>query len=146
MNALGIIFDSKLKWNDHVAKAISKSNTALHCIRLIKYYFTPDELLNIITGYFYSAMYYRSEIWNIPNLNKDLGRKLLSTSAQALKLCTPSYHDRMSFVELHRINSRATPTQMCDYKHALQLYKLTSLETPKVNWVDLNFQQVFSGR
>ena len=91
-------------------------------------------------------MYYGSKIWNIPNLNKDLGQKLLSTSAQALKLCTPSYHDRMSFIELHRINSRATPTQMCDYKHALQLYKLISLETPKVDWVDLNFQQVFSGR
>ena len=52
----------------------------------------------------------------------------------------------MSFVELHRINNRATPKKMCDYKHALQLYKLFSLEIPKVDWVDLNFQQVFSGR
>ena len=35
MNVLGIVFDSKFNWNDHVAKAISKSNMALHCIRLV---------------------------------------------------------------------------------------------------------------
>ena len=86
MNVLGIIFDSKMNWNSHVAKAVNKSNTALHCIRLIKYYFTPVELLNIITAYVYSTMYYRSKIWNIPSLKKDLAQKLLSTSAQALKL------------------------------------------------------------
>ena len=66
--------------------------------------------------------------------------------AKSLKLCTPNYHDRMSFVELHRINKRATPQQMCDYKHVLQLHKLINLEIPKVDWVDLNFQQVFSVR
>ena len=146
MGVLGIIFDSKLNWNSHVAKAINKSNAALHCIRLIKYYFTPVELLNIITAYVYSTMYYGSDIWNIPSLKKDLAQKLLSTSAQALKLCTPSYHDRMSFAELHKINNRATPKQMCEYSHALQLYKLISLELPKADWLDLNFQQVFGGR
>ena len=104
MNVLGIVFDSKFNWNDHVAKAISKSNMAFHCIRLVKFYFNPDELFNIITAFFYSAIYYGSEIWNIPNLNKDLKQKLLSTSAQALKICIPSYQDRMSYRELHRIN------------------------------------------
>ena len=146
MSVLGIIFDSKLNWNSHVAKAINKSNAALHCIRLIKYYFTPVEMLNIITAYVYSTMYYGSDIWNIPSLKKDLAQKLLSTSAQALKLCTPSYHDRMSFAELHKINNRATPKQMCEYSHALQLHKLINLELPKADWLDLNFQQVFGGR
>ena len=146
MGVLGIIFDSKLNWNSHVAKAINKSNAALHCIRLIKYYFTPVEMLNIITAYVYSTMYYGSDIWNIPSLKKDLAQKLLSTSAQALKLCTPSYHDRMSFAELHKINNRATPKQMCEYSHALQLHKLINLELPKADWLDLNFQQVFGGR
>ena len=110
MNVLGIIFDKKLNWNDHVAKTISKANSALHCIRLIKFYFDPNELLNIITAYFYSILYYGSEIWNIPSLNATLKQRLLSTSAQALKICTPSYHNRMSFIELHKLNNRATPT------------------------------------
>ena len=49
MNVLGVIFDSKLNSNDHVAKAINKYNTALHCIWLIKYYFNLDELQPIST-------------------------------------------------------------------------------------------------
>ena len=44
--SLGIIFDEKLKWNNHLAKAVGKANSALCCIRLIKYYFNPEELLN----------------------------------------------------------------------------------------------------
>ena len=58
MSVLGVIFDSKLNWNDHIAKAINKANSALHCIRLIKYYFTPEELTQIITSNFYSILYY----------------------------------------------------------------------------------------
>ena len=146
MSVLGVIFDSKLNWNDHIAKAINKANSALHCIRLIKNYFTPEELTQIITSNFYSVLYYNSEIWNIPTLNFELKQRLLSVSASALKICTPSYHDRMSFAELHKINSRATPNQMCEYKHALLLHKLVNLEQPGSDWVDLNFQQNFNNR
>ena len=119
MNVLGVIFDSKLQWNDHIAHTIKKANSALHCIKLIKNYFTAEELRTIITSNFYSLLYYNSEIWNIPNLNAELKQKLLSISANPLKLCTPTYHDRMSFLELHNINKRATPIEMCNYVHAL---------------------------
>ena len=121
MNVLGIIFDWKLNWNDQVASVINKTNTALHCIRLIKFYFNPTELQQLITSNVYSIMYYNSEIWNIPTLQYAQKQLLLSTSANALKVCTPSYHDRMSYSELHSINSRATPEQMCLYKHSLLL-------------------------
>ena len=110
---LGVMFDSKLNWNDHIAKAISKSNSALHCIRLIKHYINNEELAQLITSNFYSILYYNAEIWNIPTLSTTLQQRLLSVLASALKICTPSYHDRMSFLELHRINNRATPKQMC---------------------------------
>ena len=49
MNVLGVIFDSKLQWTQHIAKAISKSNSALHAIRLISKYFTTRELLDLLT-------------------------------------------------------------------------------------------------
>ena len=52
----------------------------------------------------------------------------------------------MSFMELHEVNNRATPKQMCRYKHALQLHKLVNLELPTSDWVDLNFQQNFNSR
>ena len=146
MNVLGVIFDSKLNWNDHIARAINKANSALHCIKLIKYYFNSEELTQLITSNFYSVLYYNSEIWNIPTLCPALQQRLLSASASALKICTPSYHDRMSYIELHELNNRATPKQMCRYKHALQLHKLVNLELPTSDWIDLNYQQNFNSR
>ena len=76
----------------------------------------------------------------------DLKKRLLSASANALKLCSPFYHDRMSFWELHKINKRVTPTELCNYKHALLFHRLVSTEIPTDDWVDLNFQQTFGGR
>ena len=111
MNVLGVIFDSNLNWNDQVAHAISKSNKSLHGIKLIKYYFTNSEILQLLTLNFYSVLFYNSEIWNIPYLKTDLKRRLLSASANALKVCTPTYHDRMSYIDLDKINNRATPTE-----------------------------------
>ena len=36
INMLGVIFDSKLQWGDHIASAIKKSMSAINAIRLIK--------------------------------------------------------------------------------------------------------------
>ena len=146
MNVLGVDFDSRLQWNEHVARIIKKTESALHCIRQIKYFFTPSELLQIITSNVYSILYYNSEIWNIPTLHRETKQKLLAISASALKICTPSYHDRMSYIELHTINNRATPAQMCLYKQSLTLYKLIATRIPKLDWIDLNFQQSFNER
>ena len=52
MNVLGVTFDSKMQWGDHISLTIKKANTALHAIRLIKHYFTPTELRTLITSNF----------------------------------------------------------------------------------------------
>ena len=146
MNVLGVVFDSRLQWNEHVAQTIKKTESALHCMRQIKYFFTPSELMQIITSNVYSILYYNSEIWNIPSLHNEAKQKLLSTSAGALKICTPTYHDRMSYVDLHTLNKRATPEQMCLYKSSILIYKLINTEIPQLDWLDLNFQQSFNQR
>ena len=35
---------------------------------------------------------------------------------------------------------------MCAYKLALLLYKLIQIEIPKLDWVDINFQQSYTSR
>ena len=52
----------------------------------------------------------------------------------------------MSHLDLHAINKRATPAQMCIYKHAILLYKMIENRMPMSDWIDLNFQQSFNGR
>ena len=39
INVLGVIFDTKLQWSDHVSHVIKRSMTALNAIRLIKIFF-----------------------------------------------------------------------------------------------------------
>ena len=62
-----LIFDSKLNWAKHIAIQINKANRALHAIKLIRKYFTKDEILALLTSNFYSILYYNSEVWHIPN-------------------------------------------------------------------------------
>ena len=146
MNVLGVTFDSKLQWGDHISSTVKKANTALHAIRLIKHYFTPTELRSLITSNFYSILFYNAEIWLLPKLNKILKSTLLSASANALKICTPYYDYTMSYDLLHTINERATPNKFMLYKHAIELHKLFNLQQPPLDWVALNFDQSTSRR
>ena len=49
MNVLGVIFDNKLNWAKHISNQISKSNRALHAIKMIKKIFTLTEILALLT-------------------------------------------------------------------------------------------------
>ena len=53
MNVLGVIFDSKLSWNDHIAHCISKSKKALFALRLLRKYFNFDEMRTLLDSNFY---------------------------------------------------------------------------------------------
>ena len=41
---LGIIFDSKLQWGPQISNTLTKANTALNAIRLIRNYLNSNEL------------------------------------------------------------------------------------------------------
>ena len=71
MNVLGVCFDSKLTWSLHIAMTINKANTALLGIRLIKKYFTDQEILQLITSNFYLTLYYNSEMWHLPSFKPE---------------------------------------------------------------------------
>ena len=114
----------QLQWSDHIAHAIKKSTRALNAIRLIKKFFTQNELLGLVTSNFYSILYYNSEIWHIPTLKSTLKQNLLSASAKALRVCLKFYDVYTSFNVLHTMCKRASPEQLMLYKLALCLFKL----------------------
>ena len=139
INVLGIIFDSKLQWGPQIASALKKSSKALNAIRLIKRFFDPNELLQLITSNFYSVLYYNSEVWHLSTLHHSLKNQLLSHSAKAIKICTRSSDVWMlSFENLHEMAGRATPDQFQKYKLALQLYRTFNLQVPTQDWVNVN--------
>ena len=146
MNVLGVIFDSKLQWSAQVSNAILKANRALYAIKLIKKYFTPEELHTLLTANFYSILYYNSEVWQIPSLNPQSRQHLLAASAKALKLCEKPNAPVLSYSDLHRSHKRATPSQLSTYKHALLLFKLYNSNETSDEWVNLNFKQILTRR
>ena len=146
MNALGVVFDSKLNWAKHIANQINKANRALHAIKLIRRYFSKNEILQLLTSNFYSILFYNSEVWHIPHLKPPLKQLLLSASANALKLSQRSPNRYESFIDIHKSCDRATPNQMMNYKHAILLHKLYNNNQPSADWVDLNIQQILTSR
>ena len=111
INVLGITFDSKMQWGPQVSRAIKGANRSLQAVKLIRKYFTTNEIVQLLTSNFYSKLYYGSEIWHLPTLNWSLKKLLLSASACALKLCNITYEPSISYLNLHRIHKRATPTE-----------------------------------
>jgi hypothetical protein len=86
MNVLSMTFDSKLKCKPQVSGAIQGANKALQPIKMIKHFFTINEIIKLLTSNFYSRLYYRLEEWYLPTLNQNLKKLLLSTSANVLKI------------------------------------------------------------
>ena len=98
MSVLGVIFDSKLEWSLQTENSVRKARSALQGLRIINKYFTTPERLVLITAFFYSRLYYGSQVWLIPSLKASLKSKLFSASGVALRLL-----DRdMSFRALHK--------------------------------------------
>ena len=51
-----------------------------------------------------------------------------------------------SYERLHLIANRATPEQICQYKHALLLHKIYNDNEQGADWLALNFNQNFNSR
>ena len=75
MNVLGVIFDTKLNWNAHVANAICKAKKSLYALRLLQKIFTDQEMRLLLDSNFYSILYYNSEIWLHQGLNARLKKQ-----------------------------------------------------------------------
>ena len=146
MNVLGVIFDSKLQWNAQVSSCLKKANKSLCALKLIRRYFNTKELMQILTSNVYSVLYYNSEVWHLPSLNKSLRHKLLVFSANAIKMALHYPKTLISYHNLHKIANRATPDMFCTYKLCLLLYKLYNNEYPLEEWTFLNFEQILTSR
>ena len=137
MNVLGVLFDSKLNWNIHIASAISKARKSLFAIKQLKKYFNENEMRTLLDSYFYSVLYYNSSIWLTPDLNSVMKHDLLAISANGLRACMSLNNLDLSFERLHYLNKKCTPSQIMLYQLSLSLHKRYNEDS----W-SLNFETV----
>ena len=122
MNVLGVTFDSKLNWSSHIAKAIAKAKKALYGLRLLRKYFNKDQMRTLLDSYFYSVLYYNSVIWLTPEICSQMKQSLLSIS-NALRSCMLNNCTEISFIRIHEIWKKCTPSQIMLYQNSLELHK-----------------------
>ena len=146
MNVLGVIFDCKLDWHEQVANAIKKSNKSLFAIKMISKFFTSKEIKILLDSFFYSVLYYNSEIWLLPSLNHSLKQQLMSASANALRSCNIRKNPYISFIDLHKHNYKSTPEHFAQYKLSLLLFKSFNSTVQDTDWVSFVNQIVVTGR
>ena len=103
VNVLGVVFDQKLQWAEHISECIAKSKRALTAIRMISKFFTTKELLQLVTSNVFSILLYNSEIWHLSSLKSNLKQNLLSCSASAIKSCVKYCTPDVSYQDLHKI-------------------------------------------
>ena len=146
INVLGVTFDSKMQWSNHVSKVIVKANKALNAIKLIRKFFNKKELLQLLTSNFFSVLYYSSEVWHLGTLKSTIKRQLFCASSKALRVALHYPDQSISYMELHKISNRATPLMFAKFKLALLLYKTFNEAIPINEWVTLNFNQINTSR
>ena len=117
-----------------------------YTLRLIRKFFTQKELLSLVTSNFYSILYYNSEIWHLSTLHSNVKQILLSASAKALRVCSKSFDNYISFNALHKKFKRATPNEYMKYRLAISLFKLYNSDFNSIEFVLLNSNQILTGR
>ena len=146
VNVLGVVFDQKLQWAEHISHCIAKSKRELTAIRMIRKFFTTKELLQLVTSNIFSILFYNSEIWHLTSLKGTLKQNLLSCSATAIKSCVKYCTRDVSYQDLQKTYNRATPEKFLLYKTALNLFKLLTFNDYTLEWAALNFNQVLTSR
>ena len=131
IRVLGVIFDSKLSWAEHVGFAVAKANKAKQGLSIIRRYFTTEEALKLGTAYFYSKLYYGARIWLISTLHGDLKRKLWQVSARMLKIIDANSSATNSYVSLHQKYNRASPMMWSKYSTALAMWDMVNNQVPE---------------
>ena len=135
--------DSKLTW----AKYISiQTNNALHAIKLIRNYFSHDEILSLLRLHVYSIIFYNPEVWHFLSLKPELKQILLSTSASLLKVSQINPQRYELYVNIHTACKRAKPKQFIVYKHSILLHKLYNTKLSQMDWFDLKLNRASTTR
>jgi len=138
MRVLGVIFDSKFDWSEHITTVINKANKIQFGLASLKKYFGIEELLGLVTSLGYSTLYYGAPVWLSRNLTDYNLRRLLRCTSGLIKACLqPGDWSRLSFTDLHELAAKPTPTMMSDYCQAMAVKRIMDYSIPSLVWLKL---------
>ena len=107
----------------------------------------PNEIKTLLSSnYYYSILYYNSEICLSPNLPNESKQQLMYASANALCSCMPLQNPFISFEAVHKCFHQSTPMLTGQYKMAIQLHKTFYSINHLTDWLSFANQIVSTKR
>ena len=143
MNVLGLLFEAKLTWGGQVHKSIKKANQSLQGLKQILRYFNMEEKSQLVTAFYYSRLYYGSQIWLHQGLKKTFRDQLYSASGRALRHLD---WKEESYKRLHKKFNRAGPNQWEAYGLSLLFYDIVNQMLPEEEWIRSQLNQLHNSR
>jgi hypothetical protein len=131
MRVLGVMFDSRLAWENHVLHVSSTVKKKMHALRKISSDLSQAELLNIANGSIFSVLYYAAGTWLNEALQEKLLKRLKVLSNATLQIVFGKKRQECSTVELHSLANMLTPSQMALYYPGCLLQKVLAVKAPR---------------
>lgn len=130
MKILGITFDYKLSWEQHIRQTVAKANSKLSVLRKIRKNFTKDQFLKVLTAQYFSILYYGSPVWLTSSTKKSLWKLVHSAHYKALRVAVHDIKARMNREKLDILCQRASPKQWSKYAIASIVIKCLTSNKP----------------
>ena len=130
MRVLGVMFDSKLSWENHIVHVCNIVKKKIYALRRISSDLNQAELLNIAHGSIYSVLYYAAGTWLNEGLKEKFVRRLKVLSNSTLQIVFGKRRQECSTLELHSLANMLTPKQMVLYQPACLLQKVLAVKAP----------------
>ena len=112
---LGVIFNDRLTWHDHVQYIVSKASKRIFCIsQLVKAGINNKDIIVIYCSIVRSILEYCCEVWH-PGLSGQQSRDIERVQKRCLKIIYPliSYSEALSLCGLERLDDRRK-RRVCD--------------------------------
>jgi len=127
---LGITFDKRLDWKSQINKAVVKIRKLNQSLKLLRKYFTPEDMLQIIKSKITSILYYGSPIWLGVHTSNTLKERLKSNMARSIRIGCPDYSTYFTNSELHEITGILAPERRIQVENTILICKVHKAGKP----------------
>ena len=123
---LGITFDSKLKFNEHIKKLCKKASQKLHALARISKFMSSEKLRIVMKAFIESEFSYCPLIWMFHD--RTLNARINKIHERALRLVYKDYD--LSFDQLLQLDNSFSIHHRNLQKLAIEMYKVQNNLTP----------------
>jgi len=129
MKILGVLFDEKMSWTNHIKKTIGKMNRLSVGLRFLRKRLQKREFLKATTSQFYGLLYYGSQVWLGPHTKISDVRRLNSVHYKTLRVVENDWKKKKKRADLDKLG-RAKPSLWGKYATGNLVLKTIKKEYP----------------